>query len=290
LAASNAHPVIVAAKLEPETKNSGGMNNCSGYEKTRQALVDVFADHIKRQLPLRRLVQLATLMSMADIHPSSSLMASLIDRIELEQHEDGGWVDCEDTAWATAVLAVARPDKQKLRQAALNWLDKERIDNAWGYCKRDKPSIPITSTVLLLCPELRDLRAIAWLAKTWENDLNAKYQLSYKAAWFLLSASSYSRQLTECTEEYLLSDQRTNGAWGPWRKHPAPDDCFATGIVMWALATQGRSIARLKSLERAIKWTEINRLSNGLFPTHYIEAGSAWLAIGEYFARKVLFG
>lgn len=259
-----------------------------GYEMTRQALIDVLADHVARRLPLRRLVQLSALLYMADIRPTTSIIVSLINRIETEQQEDGGWVDCEDTAWATAVLAVAAPHKQDMRQRAVDWLAMECAGSGWGYCKRDRASIPITATVLLLCPELRNPKSIAWLSETWESDLYAKYRLSYKAAWYLLSASHHNESLSAQTEEHLIRDQRPNGAWGPWQDHPAPDDCFATGITMWALATRCTSKSRLNSLALAIRWVESQRLPNGLFPTHYIEAGSAWLAVGEYFARKVV--
>lgn len=259
------------------------------YELTRRALVDVLEDHISRRLPLRRLVQLSTLMSIAKICLPASIVLPLVDRIHDEQKADGGWVDCEDTAWAIAALKAFAPDCKTTLQRALGWLLAERSGNGWGYCKRDEPSIPLTSTILLFCDELRTSEAVEWLTRTWERDYNAKYQLSYKAAWYLLATMPQGTLATQ-TKDLLMEDQRDSGAWGPWRNHPAPDDCFATGIAMWALASQCPIQIVAESLVRSIKWINNHRLPNGLFPTHYIESGSAWLAVGEHFALKAATG
>ena len=71
---------------------------------------------------------------MAEIRPNASIVVSLINRTEAEQQEDGGWVDCEDTAWATAVLAVAAPHKQDLRQRAFDWLAIKKFFDYLMFC------------------------------------------------------------------------------------------------------------------------------------------------------------
>jgi hypothetical protein len=114
------------------------------------------------------------------------------------------------------------------------------------------------------------------------RDFSSPVRLSYKAAWFLLSQGKreLDLRLGEQTEKHLLVDQRKDGGWGPWREHPAPTDCFSTGIAMWAIASSHTDNQTGEALERAIQWCESFRLDNGLFATHYIEEGSAWIHLG----------
>lgn len=164
-----------------------------------------------------------------------------------------------------------------------SWLHRQRNGKGWGFSIRHKPCIPATAIVLLA---LHDGDSIAerWLAKTWQNDLNSKYQLSYKAAWYLLAcAKQDDEQLKLATISYLVGDQREDGSWGPWKEHPAPTDCPSTGMAMLAMSKYPycRQSAEMECcISKARNWMKINITKNGFFPTHYIEYGTAWLYAG----------
>ena len=166
-------------------------------------------------------------------------------------------------------------------ESVITWLSNERVNNGWGYCRRDQPNIPITATVRLLVQPLSDDHSAAWLEGALSRELGGLPILSYKAAWYLLACDgSPSDTLVNRTVQHLITDQRDDGAWGPWKDHPAPDCCFSTGIAMWALARCGKGPDVLKCLRSAVNWCENHRLPNGLYPTHFIEEGTAWLLVG----------
>lgn len=257
-------------------------------DTTISILQSVLNDFITRRLPHRRLAKLAGLILLSNITIEENLISPIIDSLLSKKKEDGGWVDCEDTAWCAYVIRQLSNDKTTIKET-INWILDERNGNAWGYCKRDTPCIPITAQIRLFLPELSsDVSSGEWIEKTWHNDLESFVKLSYKAAWYLL-AHNKNELLMKRTVEHLISDQRNDGGWGPWRLHPAPTDCFSTGISMWALANSHVPNAVIqKSLCQAIQWCEQNRLSNGLFPTHYIEEGSAWILLGWSHALRYL--
>ncbi len=246
--------------------------------RTTAALEAVLADFVKRGLPHRRVARLAGLLLLSGVSEVGSRCPGVKGYLVSKQSADGAWVDCEDTAWCNYVLRCldAPPEVQA---PSTTWLAAERSGAGWGYGRRDEPCIPITATVRLLVPALRDERSDAWLREVWAEDLASPFRLSYKAAWYLLARDS-SRDLGERTLEHLVADQRESGGWGPWRDHPAPTDCFSTGIAMWAIATQPADPRTVAALHRAIAWCESQRLDDGLFPVHFIEEGSAWIHLG----------
>ncbi len=259
-----------------------------GWLRTREILLETLQDHLTRGLPHRRVARLAGLLILSGEIPGGVVAERLVERLSRLRRDDGGWVDCEDTAWCVFVLhalhGLSRPEYDR----TIAWLEAERAGDGWGYCRRDVPNIPLTATVRLLLPELRDQASALWLNKAWGKDIRARFKLSYKAAWFLLARGDGRGDeiLAEPTVAHLIRDQRDDGSWGPWRDHAAPGDCFATGIAMWALARSRRGRLVDQALQKALSWCERNRLSNGFFPTHFIEEGSAWLYVGASFALK----
>jgi prenyltransferase beta subunit len=141
----------------------------------------------------------------------------------------------------------------------------------------------------LTVPDLRNNHVISWLENEWLKDLDSATNLNYKGAWYLLvycklyKDYSLSSVLFNRTVDYLVNEQREDGGWGPWKNHPAPTDSFITGITSAALA-DACVINRTQQIEgvfyKSIKWFQNNQLENGLFPTHYIEEGSAWCYLG----------
>lgn len=255
--------------------------------RTSTTLEEILVDFVRRRLPHRRIAKLAglLLLSTQAAQQCPKWAATVADALLNQQQHDGGWVDCEDTAWCSFVLRSLGYHGNL--EAALRWLKEERSGDAWGYCRRDTPCIPLTSAFRLLVPSLWDGRAASWLQSAWLSDYQSPVRLSYKAAWYLLAAqSSEEEPLQRAAKDYLLNDQRMDGGWGPWRNHPAPTDCFCTGIAMWALALQKPEKRITASLHRALKWCENNHLPSGLFPTHFIEEGSAWIHLGCFHALK----
>lgn len=257
------------------------LNKLGGFLDT------IVHDYLERNLPLRRIVFVSSILKLTSSESHHSF--DLYSRILKEQREDGGWIDCEDTCWNLFIFPSS-VEYSEPRKRAINWLKDEQINGkGWGFCNRDFSNIPITSQILFTIPELRNASAISWLEKEWMKDLNSQTNLNYKGAWYLLIYTSLSRDfnlsenLAKNTISYLLGQQRSDGGWGPWKEHPAPSDTFITGISTAALAEAyliNRSLKIKEALGRSICWFLNNQLENGLFPTHYIEEGSAWCYFG----------
>ncbi len=263
-------------------------DNFKDFEKLHSTLNEIIGDFLNRHLPLRRIILVSSLLK--DCKLESPENKKIINRLIREQKADGGWIDCEDTAWSLYYLSHINSVRKNVEKGLL-WLENEKNKNkGWGFCKRDQPCIPITAQILYLLPHFHyDIEAIQWLENEWNKDLPSPIKLNYKAAWYLLvynrfqNNTSLSTELFNKTVNYLLSEQRENGGWGPWKKHPAPTDCFITGICMAALALSYPISGNNKivdSLTAGIQWIKNNQLENGLFPTHYIEEGSAWILFG----------
>ncbi len=247
---------------------------------TASALREVLTDFLTRSIPHRRVARLAGLLLLAG-RVDDTLLSDVVGYVASRQQQDGGWVDCEDTSWCALVLRSLPAGSEGSVRGSV-WLRGERAGPAWGYCRRDSPCIPITATVRILLPHLRDEASARWLRTQWDQDISGPVQLSYKGAWYLLARDKgpADESLAVRTRKHLVADQREDGGWGPWRGHPAPTDCFTTGLVMWALAQDRFDQAHRECILRAVRWCERTRLPNGLFPTHYIEEGTAWLLLG----------
>jgi len=266
------------------------------FQTLKCALNHTISDFLHRGLPLRRITLVASLLK--DCHVEITEKNKLTQRIVSEQKSDGGWIDCEDTAWALFLISEINELDAQI-QKNRRWLyDEKCVENGWGFCKRDKSCIPITAQILYFLTDLfPNAESVLWLEKEWEKDLNAPINLNYKAAWYLLvyykfhNKINLSDELFTATLAYLIAEQRPDGSWGPWRDHPAPSDCFITGISMAALAISYLLIKEEKivsSLKKGIQWIKKNQLENGLFPTHYIEEGSAWLFFGWCKANSII--
>lgn len=258
------------------------------FEKLRYALTEIIDDFINRRLPLRRVVLVASLLK--DCHVEIKDQNRLNKQILNEQKSDGGWIDCEDSTWSLFCLLGLKEYDEKILKGQF-WLENEKCENeGWGFCKRDRPCIPITAQVLYFLSILfSNSEAVVWFENEWKKDFNSPINLNYKAAWYLLAYNkvhdkiNLSSELFASTIEYLINEQRIDGSWGPWRNHPAPGDCFITGICMAALSLSFPIIKEKKiipSLISGIRWVKSIQLENGLFPTHYIEEGSAWIFFG----------
>lgn len=257
------------------------------FSNLSNTLKNTVRDYLDRNIPLRRIALVTAIFNNCDIElPNSD---QLFRRFIREQKDDGGWIDCEDTAWILSVLSTQKELEDNFVKG-LSWLEDECSGKGWGFCARDNPNIPITSQIIYFLPFYQKLEeAMYWLESQWQIDLSSPINLNYKAAWYLLSYNklhnlmNLSQELFHRTIEYLINEQRDNGSWGPWNQHPAPSDYFTTGICMASLALSSKKVDNQKiysSLKRSLQWLIRNQLDNGLFPTHYIEEGSAWILFG----------
>ena len=253
-----------------------------GLAATCSALLRVLEDHVERDLPHRRIARLSGLLALTGVPIEPALGRRVRTHLLARRRADGAWTDCEDTAWCLFALAGLDRGHDPLRAAACGWLERERCGAGWGFCARDDASIPMTSQVRLLVPELADEPSAQWLAGACARELAGRHVLSYKLAWYLLAGSGPDTEggPTARALDALLADQRASGGFGPWREHPAPDDCFATGLALWALSQRAHDERVGEALERGTVWCTRQQLADGLFPTHYIEEGSAWVALG----------
>ncbi len=265
-----------------------GVDSIEGFNKLSLALTNTTHDFLNRHLPLRRIALVASILRNCNIE--FPYFKELTARIVSEQKEDGGWVDCEDTAWSLSCLAGQEDVESEFANGCI-WLENELSKGkGWGFCARDNPCIPITAQIIYFLPQSQPFaQSSCWLEEQWRKDLQAPVNLNYKGAWYLLAFcklhefANLSYQLFNKTVDYLIREQRNNGGWGPWRNHPAPEECFITGICMAALAlsyTISRNKRIRSALEKGIRWIRQAQLGNGLFPTHYIEEGSAWILFG----------
>ena len=117
-------------------------------------LETILGDYLERNLPLRRIVFLSSVLKLTSNESDPSF--DLYERIIREQKDDGGWIDCEDTAWTVFTLLESNQYSEQIERA-INWLENEQIEGkGWGFCKRDYSNIPITSQILLTIPDLRN--------------------------------------------------------------------------------------------------------------------------------------
>lgn len=263
-------------------------DNRQNLKKLSSTLNEIIGDFLDRSLPLRRIILVSSLFKNCKIE--SSYNERIIDRLIKEQKVDGGWIDCEDTAWSIYYLSHIKKYRDNVEKGLL-WLKEEKIENkGWGFCKRDYPCIPITSQILYLLPYFHQtVEIVLWLENEWKKDMTSPIKLNYKAAWYLLVYMNHqknvnlSMELFHNTISYLLREQRKNGSWGPWKEHPAQSECFITGICLAALAFSysiSQDIKIINCIIKGVNWIKDNQLKNGLFPTHYIEEGSAWILFG----------
>ena len=214
----------------------------------------------------------------------------------LGRYSDGGWRDVEETVWALAFLDIAGLWLRfpgGWRQESIEWLKNERtIDGAWGRTARDMSRIPVTAWVITLLSELADERALAWLEAEWKRDLTAATKLTYKGALTLKAFASVGGILKDAglikqTVEYLVSEQNEDGGFGPWKDHPIGSEPWSTGIALIGLAAWPELVPS-ETLGKALVWLGGEQLSNGLWPCHYIEEGSAYCYWGAVEAMKLL--
>ena len=212
--------------------------------------------------------------------------------LKTSQFIDSGWVDVEETAWATGFFSQLKGDNDPSVLAAIQWLKSNRLNGGgWGKHSRDRARIPTTALVLTLLPEAGSNEDYEWVAQEWAKDLSGSVQLSYKAGFYLLVAGHASIQgdseLIDRTINHLINDQNDDGGFAPWKNHPIGSDPWSTGVVLWGLS---KWIDRVDPafMERALHWLEVTQLPSGYWPYHYLDEGTSYALIGAVSAMRAM--
>ncbi len=210
------------------------------------------------------------------------------------QQKDGGWADVEETLWCLGYLAAIGERYEVQSNRGKKWLASKQLPcGAWGKSERDQPRIPVTALASALVPDIVDCTALKWLANQWEADLDSSTQLTYKGAFFLISQvhnqASYDEELVSRTIKYLSDEQEEDGGFSPWKGHPVGSNPWSTGVVLWGLSGVGGLIPK-HTIKLALSWLKSKQLSNGLWPYHYLDDGTAMALIGISSALPFLSG
>lgn len=257
------------------------------------SLTGFLTNGLKAKIEIKRISLCYLSLDMGRVFIGNILGGQLCEYILDNQHDDGGWIDVEESLLAVKSLSMLNGSYQTQIEQGKEWLlSQHNYDGGWGKTSRDISRIPVTGLLLHLLPELSDQKAVNWLKNEWEKDFNSETKLTYKGAFFLLGLKASGVSANECvligqTYSFLENEQNDNGGFGPWKDHPIGSDPWSTGIVLLGLLAYPE-LAKRKVVEKAVNWLAKNQLPNGLWPYHYIEEGSAYAYWGLVEALKYL--
>ncbi len=209
----------------------------------------------------------------------NSIPNELVSRCYREQEQDGGWKGIVDTMWNLYFLRQisVSPDTDIICRAIEYLNSNINKHGLWGRSRRDMSRIPVSGMILTLLPELATGERLNLLEKLWLSEMRS---LTYKAAYVLMAFDKakyvpYTGGLVSETVNWLLSNQREDGGFSPWREHPVESNVFCTGVAIVGLSKYCDVLMK-PALNSALKWLVSNQLPHGLWPYHEIEDGSSW--------------
>lgn len=209
---------------------------------------------------------------------ASSVPSEVLDLCVNTQRGDGGWTAVADTIWKVKFLSYY-PNTEEQRARAFGYLRSNRVGDGYGRSQRDIGRIPVTGLAFYLLPELADDRGLRWLEDLWESE---KDSLTYKAAYTLMAFKKNSyvpadKELIRQTAEWLASQQEDNGAFAPWKRHPAGTDIYCTAVSCIGLLQYADEFPTLKPvLDKAYEYVCGSQLKNGIWAYHELEDGGGW--------------
>jgi squalene cyclase len=238
----------------------------------------MIAEMSRKSLDLKRITKTAALLLLSGLS-NNSIPASIIERCLKEQQEDGGWISTTDTLWNAYFLHLLDPagHKKSIEKALDYIVSRKNRDGLWGRSGRDISRIPVTGTIFYLFPDLADKQKLLKLEQLWQTEKNS---LTYKAGYILMAfkAANYNpgeESLTADIIDWLISNQRENGGYAPWKNHPVQSDVFCTSIATLGMTKYKEAIPS-KIFKKSYRWLIDNRLPSGVWPYHEIEDGASW--------------
>lgn len=249
-------------------------------QKGLTGLLLVLREYLGKQIELERIVRVAVLLMRSGVNQNNSIFQEISKRCLAEQKDDGGWIGVEDSIWCVAFLKNFEEYFQGYKNG-LDWLKGQKLkNNGWGKTSRDIGRIPITGILLYLLPELSNVDSLRWLESEWEREFSINPKLTYKSAFTLMAFKRNDCQFLDShlfndTLDWLISQQNEDYGWGYCQGQPVGSTPFCTGVALTGLLQYPDRIAP-NIIANGLKWVEKNQLTEGLWPDHYIEEGSAW--------------
>jgi len=254
------------------------MNELKYILKTAASLKNMIIEMNEKNIELIRITKTSSLLLLSGIS-KNSIPQQVVTRCLNEQNEDGGWVSIVDTMWNVAFLKeMNKGEYTKNIKRGLDFLQSQRNkEGLWGRSYRDISRIPVTGILLYLLPELADQQRLHMLEKLWQSEKNS---LTYKAAYTLMAfkRNGYKpedKNLISENVQWLMENQKEDGGYSPWKKHPVDSDVYCTGVASIGLI-QYPEIVEPQVLEGAFEWIIKNQLKSGVWKFHEIEDGASW--------------
>ena len=244
------------------------------------ALSIVLRQFYEKRIELDRIARVACLLFKSGVENNSQIFKKIAEICADYQKNDGGWVEVEDSVWCVSLLREF-PEYSQVYIKGLDWIKRQQLKSGgWGKTDRDLGRIPITGLTIYLLPELSNKENLGWLNNEWKREFFINPKLTYKGAFSLMALKSAKTQFNDSilfdnTLKWLESQQNDDFGWGPWKGHPIGSTPFCTGLALIGLLQYPENINR-KVVATGLHWLEKKQLSNGLWPDHYIEEGSAW--------------
>lgn len=254
------------------------MNELKYVLKAASSLKSMIIEMNSKNIELKRITKTAALLLVSGIS-KNSIPQQVIERCLKEQKHDGGWVSVADTMWNVFFLKELNAEKYSHNiDLGLDYLRTQRNEEGlWGRSCRDISRIPVTGILLYLLPELAEQENLYLLEQLWQAEKNS---LTYKAAYTLMAfkRNEYNpedKDLIADTVQWLIENQKEDGGYSPWKKHPVDSDVYCTGVASIGLI-QYPEIVEPQVLERTFKWLTKNQLNSGVWKFHEIEDGASW--------------
>lgn len=246
--------------------------------RTVASLRNMLSEMNRKGLEIGRITKTASILMITGTS-SNSIPSSIIQQCQKEQRDDGGWKGVVDTMWNIRFLMDVNADIYRTEiEAGLQYLRDNSTDGLlWGRSRRDMNRIPVSGMLFFLLPVLADNRRLVALESLWCSEMNS---LTYKAAYTLMAFAKNNfkpahTRIVANTIGWLIDNQRDDGSFAPWKNHPAPSDVFCTGVALVGLS-QFRELVPNAVFEKGQSWLRDTQLSQGIWPFHEIEDGSAW--------------
>lgn len=254
--------------------------------KAALSLNQMIIEMSNKKLELKRITKIASLLSLSgyiNIANFNSVKNNCINT----QNIDGGWVSIVDTMWNTFFLSrFCQNELLNNITRGINFIEQnEGRSHLWGRSKRDFERIPVSGTMLWLHHSLATNERLKALENLWISEENS---LTYKASYTLLAFKSnlYSpcnKRLIDSTIEWLLSNQREDGSFAPWKTHPVQSDTYCTSLGLLGLMSY-KELVPYKNIKLCANWLINTQLSTGIWPYHEIDDGTGWalFALSEF--------
>lgn len=241
------------------------------------SLLNMTNEMYKKNIEIRRITKTCTLLIMSGLSKydiNTEFVSKCID----SQNKDGGFIGNTDTIWNIKFLEFF-PEYKNERFLALSWLKENNGDEpGFGRSKRDMHRIPVTGLALYLLPELANKENLEWLELAWISEKNS---LTYKGAYTILALNnnSYSpihqEDLIKETADWIVSQQSSDGGYGPWLNHPVGKNVYCTAVAILALISMNDDKYN-DAIRKSYNYICNSQLKNGVWPYHEIEDGTAW--------------